>query len=192
MVFKMKNLKEYSSKWTWQFEDELIKNLDVEKPERCLQCGKCVGDCPAAFASPTYNPRRILMDIFFGHSNILLKSEEIWDCFLCYNCMSICPESIEIPNIIQELRKAALEKSYGYDLICNLEDIALNFINTGSIFFNKSLKDKRKKLGLTEERIINSEMVEKLKLICNITGFSNTVQKLNCEKRKHEKREIMY
>lgn len=192
MVFNMKELKEHSSDWTWNFEDELIKNLDIDRPERCLQCGKCVGDCPGAFASPSYNPRKILMDVFYGHSNLLLKSQEIWDCFLCYNCVAICPETIEIPNIIQQLRKTALEKNYGYDLICNLKDIAFNFINTGSIFFNKALKDKRNKLGLPEERIINPEVVKKLKTLSDITGFSNTVQKMECEKRKHVKREYVY
>ena len=188
----MKELKEDSSVWTWNFEDNLLKDLDIDKPERCLQCGKCVGDCPGAFASPSYNPRKILMDLFYGNSNLLLKSEEIWDCFLCYNCVTICPETIEIPNIIQELRKAALQKNYGYDLICNLREIAVNFIKTGSIFFNKALRDKRKKLGLSEERIIKPEMVKKLEKISELTGFTDTVQKMDCEKRKNEEREYIY
>ena len=61
----MKKTSEISTEWTWKFEDELLKDMDIGRPERCLQCGKCVGDCTAAFVSETYNPRKILTDLFY-------------------------------------------------------------------------------------------------------------------------------
>jgi len=188
----MKKTNEKSTDWTWKFEDELLKDLDIENPERCLHCGKCVGDCTAAFVSETYNPRKILTDLFYGDSETLLKSQEIWDCFLCNNCYNLCPESIEIPLIIQKLRKFALKNNFGHDLICNLKEVAEGFINTGSIFTNKALKNKREQFGLSGERKINPKIVEKLKKISDLTGFSDIVKKLDCELKKQKERAKVY
>jgi heterodisulfide reductase subunit C len=101
-----------------------IYNL-VPNLRECLACGKCAGVCPVAALSPSYNPRQIIRDVLAGNEQRWLASEEIWRCFWCANCFTVCPADIQFPLLMMQLRYRALEKGYGLKYIVPFKRFAL-------------------------------------------------------------------
>ncbi|MFX1451004.1 MAG: 4Fe-4S dicluster domain-containing protein [Promethearchaeota archaeon] len=170
---------ETSTIWSFKFKDDLEKSNLLSKFEKCITCGKCVGDCPASTVSNTYNIRKLIRDMLYGRSDLLLSSEEIWECFLCYTCEVLCPVGLKIPNLIHLLREKALEAGYGYDLIQEIKPMGEYFLNTGTVFKNPTIKMVREKLGITKERIITKQALKDLNQICELTGFKDTIKKID-------------
>lgn len=98
----------------------LVPNLG-----ECLACGKCAGSCPVAALSPSYNPRQIIRDVLAGNEERWLASEEIWRCFWCANCYTVCPADIQFPLLMMQLRYRALEKGFGLKYIVPFKRFAL-------------------------------------------------------------------
>ena len=183
---------ETSKTWTWQFEDELLDGKLIKRFEGCLQCGKCVGSCPAATISSHYNVRKIIRDLLYGKMDDLLRSKEIWECFLCSNCEVLCPQEEQIPNLIHLLRHEALSKGFGSDLIADLQPLAESFLKTGSIFRNKGIGAIRERLGLEKTRSISQKSINLIRTICDETGFTSTVKNIKNSERKSKPREYIY
>lgn len=188
----MSKSKETSDQWSWKFEDILKKSNLLSNFEKCLTCGKCVGDCPASTVSETYNVRKLIRDMLYGRTDLLLSSEEIWQCFLCYTCEVLCPVGLKIPNLIHLLREKALEEGYGFDLIQEIKPMGEYFLKTGTVFRNAPIKRIREKLGLTKERNITEKMIEDINKICELTGFTETIKKIEEGKKSEKTRKINY
>jgi len=91
---------------------KLIPNLN-----ECLACGKCAGVCPVAALNPSYNPRQIIRDVLSGNEERWISSEEIWRCFWCAGCFTVCPADIPFPLLMMQLRYRAIERGYGLKYI---------------------------------------------------------------------------
>ncbi len=108
---------------------DLYSRVDVYKLvpnlETCLQCGKCVGVCPVANLSPSYNPRMVINDILRGREDRWLKSEEIWRCFWCANCYTMCPMDIPYPMLMMQMRYLAIANGYGLKYFFSLQAICI-------------------------------------------------------------------
>ena len=119
-----------------------VDNLDslvdryhlVENLESCLQCGRCTGVCPVANLSPSYNPRQIIRDILAGNKDRWLRSEEIWRCFWCANCYTLCPMDIPFPLLMMQLRYEALENRYGEKYFLPFRRFAMRALEDGLTF----------------------------------------------------------
>jgi heterodisulfide reductase subunit C len=78
---------------------------------RCYQCGKCTAGC--LLADEMDYPPSLLMHMLQtkdeSSMQTLLHSKTIWLCVSCQNCVTRCPMSIDIPQIMDYLR----EKSAG-------------------------------------------------------------------------------
>jgi NADH-quinone oxidoreductase subunit F len=86
--------------------------LDFEKLKYCNGCGICTGSCPMAKLLPEYyNPRILLHSLSLGNDNVL-KSPQLWLCAWCYRCYRRCPQSINLPEIFQVVRRFAVENGY--------------------------------------------------------------------------------
>jgi len=86
--------------------------LDFEKLKYCNGCGICTASCPVAKLLPDhYNPRILLHSIALGDDKIL-KSPELWLCAWCYHCYRRCPQSLNLPEIFQAVRRFAVECGY--------------------------------------------------------------------------------
>src|SRR5574340_1294449 len=59
----------------------------------CMQCGVCAGSCPLGphWAHP---PQEIFMMIRAGKREEVLKSDSMWMCTSCYNCVVRCPQKL--------------------------------------------------------------------------------------------------
>ena len=79
---------------------------------RCYQCGKCSAGC-AVNEEMDYPPSmvmRMLQTNDEENYDALLRSQAIWMCVSCQNCLTRCPMQIDIPKLMDYLREKALEK----------------------------------------------------------------------------------
>ncbi|MCR4399300.1 MAG: 4Fe-4S dicluster domain-containing protein [Syntrophomonadaceae bacterium] len=107
----------------------LVPNL-----AQCLTCGKCVGNCPAAAQTPSYNSRQIIQDVLNGRVQRPLQSEEIWRCLWCANCFQVCPVDIHFPLLMMQLRYRAMEQGYGLRYVIPFVRFALRAREDGLTF----------------------------------------------------------
>ncbi|MDD4820692.1 MAG: 4Fe-4S dicluster domain-containing protein [Flavobacteriales bacterium] len=78
----------------------------------CYQCGKCTAGCVQA-QEMDYPPSFIMRLLQTGteeNYEKVLKSRSIWVCLNCENCYQRCPQSIDIPSVMDALRCESLKK----------------------------------------------------------------------------------
>jgi Fe-S oxidoreductase len=108
---------ELTADWNRMFEQRVIfdydtstldKVRDVEGAESigwCYQCGQCVPVCPVD-AVGEYGPMRTFKDLLMGKD--LFKSDELWKCTTCMNCLRVCPKSVDMVKIMPAIREEAV------------------------------------------------------------------------------------
>jgi Fe-S oxidoreductase len=99
--------------------------------DACTKCGKCHAACPATNTGYPLSPRDVILDLrevaegamgnraalgipprFPDHAEILgtIKPETLWSCMQCMACVEICPVGIEHVPIINQMRRALVER----------------------------------------------------------------------------------
>jgi len=68
----------------------------------CMQCGVCAGSCPLG-PHWEHSPQKIFMMIRAGKREEVLKSNSMWMCTSCYNCIVRCPRKLPITHIMHGL-----------------------------------------------------------------------------------------
>ncbi|HXZ47725.1 MAG TPA: 4Fe-4S dicluster domain-containing protein [Usitatibacter sp.] len=68
----------------------------------CMQCGVCAGSCPLG-PHWEHSPQKIFMMIRAGKRDEVLRSDSMWMCTSCYNCIVRCPRKLPITTIIHGL-----------------------------------------------------------------------------------------
>ncbi|MFX1257806.1 MAG: 4Fe-4S dicluster domain-containing protein [Promethearchaeota archaeon] len=76
----------------------------------CYQCNRCTDNCPVAdAANPFYenifDPRLIVLGTVLGYKDVVMslisKASIIpWGCTVCDTCDTVCPQAIEVTEII--------------------------------------------------------------------------------------------
>ncbi|MGD0970003.1 MAG: 4Fe-4S dicluster domain-containing protein [Desulfobaccales bacterium] len=162
----------------------------VENLEQCLQCGKCVGVCPVANLSPSYNPRQIINDILSGREERWLKSEEIWRCFWCANCFTLCPMDICFPLLMMEMRYRAIESGYGLKYFFPFKRFALRAREDGLTFAPASKKGRekivkiRQSIGTTPWPEVSQKARDEYKALFDRTGATAFLEAIKEEDEK--------
>ncbi|MEM4445949.1 MAG: 4Fe-4S dicluster domain-containing protein [Candidatus Jordarchaeales archaeon] len=181
-----------ASKWSWRLLEE-AKKWGIQRPEECLSCGACVGACPAARTS-SYNFRKIIRDVVLGNEEKVLSSREIWYCFYCFYCTSKCPSNVEIPYFIMRLRRIAMERGYGGDVLRVVIHTSSNLVEHGVSVLpsdydrmdparaEEKMVKLREKLGLPPVMKVSERAMEELKTIFKETGFGEEVMKIRSGK----------
>ncbi len=90
-----------------KYRNDFLKEVEANVEEgqwvkMCMQCGVCSGSCPLgnAWAHP---PQEIFMMIRAGKRDEVLKSDSMWMCTSCYNCIVRCPRELPITHIMHGL-----------------------------------------------------------------------------------------
>ena len=75
---------------------------DGQWVKMCMQCGVCAGSCPLG-AHWEHTPQKIFMMIRAGQRDEVLRSDAMWMCTSCYNCIVRCPRKLPITHIMHGL-----------------------------------------------------------------------------------------
>ncbi|NMC27748.1 MAG: 4Fe-4S ferredoxin [Syntrophomonadaceae bacterium] len=170
--------------------ENLYKQVDaynlVENLETCLACGKCVGNCPVASLNPSYNPRQIISDVMSGEARRWLDSEEIWRCFWCAGCYTVCPNDIHFPLLMMQIRYMAVENNWGLKYIMPFKRFALRAREDGLTFApsekgREKIKRYRRNLGVSEWPEISAKAQAEYKELFDLTGTTEFLEKLSDE-----------
>ena len=95
---------------------KLIMDVHIgsDKIKYCYQCSRCTDNCPVAEVqnpfhrevTNCFDPRLIVLGTLLGYKEIVLalagtKSALIpWGCTVCDTCDTVCPQAIEVTEII--------------------------------------------------------------------------------------------
>ena len=89
----------------FRFRRELAEKVEGNLASFCYQCGACVGDCPAATYSDTFNPREIMLKVLYGlGEELVVEDSVLWECTNCYNCHERCPQEVKPVEVIISLK----------------------------------------------------------------------------------------
>ncbi len=94
-----------------KYRNNFIKEVagNVEEGDwvrMCMQCGVCAGSCPLGDAWE-HTPQEIFMLIRANKRDEVLKSDSMWMCTSCYNCIVRCPRELPITHIMHGLASYA-------------------------------------------------------------------------------------
>ncbi len=79
---------------------------DGEWVKMCMQCGVCAGSCPLG-SHWEHTPQKIFMMIRAGRRDDVLRSDSMWMCTSCYNCVVRCPRKLPITQIMHGIASYA-------------------------------------------------------------------------------------
>jgi quinone-modifying oxidoreductase subunit QmoC len=90
-----------------QYRNSFLREVEenVEEGEwvkMCMQCGVCSGSCPFG-PHWEHPPQEIFMMIRAGKRDEVLRSDSMWMCTSCYNCIVRCPRELPITHIMHGL-----------------------------------------------------------------------------------------
>ncbi|MDD4244866.1 MAG: 4Fe-4S dicluster domain-containing protein [Candidatus Methanomethylophilaceae archaeon] len=66
--------------------------------DRCVSCGACTDACPSARHGGIV-PDAAVASVIEGES-----PERIWDCLMCHRCSMVCPQKIDVAEMMALLR----------------------------------------------------------------------------------------
>ena len=72
----------------------------------CYQCGKCSAGCPVAHAMDIM-PREVIRLMQLGIWDEVLDAQTPWLCASCITCASRCPQDVNLPSLMEEVRRAS-------------------------------------------------------------------------------------
>ncbi len=183
---------EQTSDWSEDFYEKYkpIAMGFVNEAEKCLQCGKCTGQCPAAAVTANYNPRKIIRDLVNGNIKRVLSSAELWQCFFCSGCFSTCPMDINFPFFVFMLRLAAMNEGFGWEDVKQLEgyaerDYLKEGITVSSFERNPEVVKRlgdiqqiRVEAGLPPQRKITPRGLAEINMISDLSGMTSFMKQI--------------
>ena len=106
----------------------------------CLQCGKCSSGCPVS-ARTDLRPHEIVRLVQLGASDEVLGSRAIWECTSCETCITRCPQKVDIPAIVDALRRIARAdgKVTGESTVAVFNDIFLRGVRRNGRMYEAGL-----------------------------------------------------
>lgn len=88
---------------------EAILRLAATDVRRCMQCGRCSANCPAAFKMDLL-PHRVVWDVSCGQVKELLESSAPWKCLSCFACEERCPRGVSPARLMEALRLVTIRQ----------------------------------------------------------------------------------
>ena len=200
-------MREKNEDWLPGFDKKFaeLTHQMVKDLEKCLQCGKCTAQCPAAKLS-SYNPREIIRDLRMGNVEKVISSQELWLCFFCSGCFAACPRDINFPFAVAMIRYAALARGYGWEEVKKIKDpYAQDYYDTG---LSVNIKERnpgvqkaiaehsntdgrietiRRMIGLSARRAVSEKAMSEIRFISDATGMTDLFKDINQKKARAKK-----
>jgi len=136
-----KETRKYDLDWArWVFD-----RVDGgDRLNKCMQCGVCSGSCPIR-DQMDHGPRKIFMMVRAGMKDAVLKSNTLWNCVACYNCVVRCPRDAPVAYLLAGLATVAVREGY------------TEAVKSDNARFAKSFVWSAGKFGLTDERLVTAK-----------------------------------
>lgn len=83
---------------------QAVEAASGAQPALCFQCQKCTSGCPIA-ATADIKPHELVRLVQLGERDEVLSSRMIWECTSCQTCVTRCPQSVDLPAMIDALRR---------------------------------------------------------------------------------------
>nr|WP_320132555.1 4Fe-4S dicluster domain-containing protein [uncultured Holophaga sp.] len=83
---------------------------------QCYQCGKCAAGCPVS-DEMDLTPCQVLRLLQYElpkYDDRVLRCAGIWLCLSCETCSTRCPQEVEIPKIMDVVRREAVAKGIAH------------------------------------------------------------------------------
>ncbi|MDR1680131.1 MAG: 4Fe-4S dicluster domain-containing protein [Prevotellaceae bacterium] len=148
-----------------------VKQTTSVAAEKCYQCGKCSAGCPVASEMdlPPSLVMRMLQTNRPENDEKLLRSKTIWLCLSCEMCISRCPMSIDIPKVMDFLRRRSRDEGKvtdrAKDIVAFHDSFLLSVEKTGKLYeLGLIAAYKMKTLHLMQDVTVAPEMIQKGKL----------------------------
>jgi Fe-S oxidoreductase len=164
--------------------------------DACTKCGKCHAACPATTSGYPLSPRDLVLDLrevaegalgnraalgieprFPEHAEILgtIKPETLWSCMQCMACVEICPVGIEHVPMINQMRRALVERG---EMDGQLQQTLETIYTSGNSFGESKRKRARWTRALDfEVKDIRKEPAEHLWFVGDYASFDPRNQK---------------
>ena len=140
----------------------------------CFQCGTCSGGCPVFLVNPEKNPRVTVEKLLLGDLSVL-DGFDVFYCTTCGTCYSRCPQQIDLPHLLMDLKNWVIEnKGILPEHLKGEMDILLETGITAKM--SGMVAKRRSKLGLPEI-IEDPKTVEEVQKIMEATGFKSLREK---------------
>lgn len=167
--------RELARDWSEKFQKEIEESGLTEDIRRCMACGKCVGVCPVAAITPSYNPRQIIREVLLGNYERIIASEEIWRCFWCAGCASTCPSEIKYPLLMLVLRYYSLKYGSGKKYVTVFTRFVRKAREDGVTFLPSEkklgkIKAIRTSIGLAPLRQVSEAALKEYQQLYDLTG----------------------
>jgi len=165
--------------------------------DACTKCGKCHAACPATATGYPLSPRDLILDLrevaegsmgnraalgipprFPEHAEILgtIKPETLWSCMQCMACVEICPVGIEHVPIINQMRRALVERG---EMDGQLQQTLETIYTSGNSFGEPKRKRGRWAKDLPfEVKDVRKEPAEYLWFVGDYASFDPRNQKI--------------
>ena len=146
-----------------------------ENAKLCFQCGTCTAGCPSG-KNTAYRTRKLMRMAQLGLKDMIIDSEDLWQCTTCYTCEERCPRGVPIVDVVIALRNIAVANGKMYDAHKKTADNLVKFGHTVSI--NDKVKAQRAELGLPEVPptvLANEKAKADLDAIFEATGFVSLI-----------------
>ena len=146
-----------------------------ENAKMCFQCGTCTASCPSG-KNTAYRTRKLMRMAQLGLKDMIINSEDLWQCTTCYTCEERCPRGVPIVDVVIALRNIAVANGKMYDAHKKTADNLVKFGHTVSI--NDKVKAQRAELGLPEVPptvLANEKAKADLDAIFEATGFGKLI-----------------
>ena len=146
-----------------------------ENAKMCFQCGTCIAGCPSG-KNTAYRTRKLMRMAQLGLKDMIINSEDLWQCTTCYTCEERCPRGVPIVDVVIALRNIAVANGKMYDAHKKTADNLVKFGHTVSI--NDKVKAQRAELGLPEVPptvLANEKAKADLDAIFEATGFGKLI-----------------
>lgn len=88
---------------------EIILQMSGVNPQKCMQCGKCSGACPA-YDAMEYHPHQFVSMVRKGNLKPLMESEAIYNCLSCFACIERCPRDVRPAKLIEAVRLTVIRE----------------------------------------------------------------------------------
>ena len=80
-----------------------IKMLSGTEVQKCMNCGKCSGRCPA-YKDMDIKPHQFVSLLAKGKVDVLMESKAIWNCLSCMACVERCPRGVAPAQVVEAVR----------------------------------------------------------------------------------------